>query len=639
MKCRKCHSEYAAGANFCPQCGAGLGRSGKGPQIGRRILTLVLLALFAGWAFYFFRGMIFPFRPAAPTKSFPEVQPSSPPATSDRPLPAEQPANQEKPALQAAAVVLPEPPPAVPAAPETDKRKLLPVGVVSVYDAWGNEIAAVSTVVIDRSWLALPGRACFGGVKWIFRFSPLGFAASIDGGLWRLGDDVGLWHLEKPLDIESVSLAPWQDAEKTTWSSLLAGREAHDLALLPDWQQGFLLHTSSAGLPDETGVFLQNGKVCGWTFGGWLAGGYLWAGAPDLGEVPAITVAEFYNMTFAGGREEQFVRALAMDEQTPAADRLQALLTGFLLEPKLAAGDVPETLSPENILVLVRALAGELYRRGNVDKLTQLLDDDAIQRTGDAGLLKIAAEARLAGRGFADAVDFVERTAAGVRGDGGSDELAALHLRLYQQWLEDELARGNLAEAGEVLARSARLFADDPRLHLDGVELALAGGDWAWADGLLRERDYPAAMIERVNLLASRISQMKMREGEIVISFAPGSHQIHVNATINNRVSFPFLVDTGASLVAVPAGLLPALGLEIRSNAPRYRVATAGGMKEAWKVTLSSIELEGWVVRDVEALVVDTDEQAGFGLLGLNFLNRFQMHLDSDEGVLILKPQ
>ena len=639
MKCRKCHSEYADGANFCPQCGAVLGRPGKGPQIGRRIGTLVLLVLFAGWAFYFFRGMIFPFRPAAPAKSIPEVQPARPTQPRDRPLPADQPVKKEKPAPQTAAAVAPEPQPAAPVVPEAEKRKLLPVGIVSVYDAWGNEIAAVSTVVIDHSWLALPSRACFGGVKWIFRFSPLSFAAPIDGGQWRLGDDVGLWHLEKPLDIDAVSLSPWQDAEKAAWSSLLSGREALDLSLRPDWQQGVLLHTAPAGLPDETGVFLQNGKVCGWTFGGWLAGGYLWTGAPDLGGAIPLTVAEFYDMTFAGGREEQFVNALAMDTQLPAAERLQAFLSGFLLEPKLDAGDVPETLYPENILVQVRVLAGELYRQGGFDKLAQLLDGDTIQRTGDARLLKIAAEARLAGRGFADAVDFIERTAAGVGRYGGNDELGALHLQLYQLWLEDELARGNLAEAGDVLARSARLFADDPRLHLDGVELALAGGDWAGADRLLRERDYPAAMAERVNLLASRISQMKMREGEIVIPFVPGSHQIHVNATINNRVSFPFLVDTGASLVSVPAALLPALGLEIRSDTPRYRVATAGGMKEAWKVTLSSIELEGWVVRDVEALVIDTDAQPGFGLLGLNFLNRFQMHLDSDEGVLILKPQ
>jgi clan AA aspartic protease (TIGR02281 family) len=130
-----------------------------------------------------------------------------------------------------------------------------------------------------------------------------------------------------------------------------------------------------------------------------------------------------------------------------------------------------------------------------------------------------------------------------------------------------------------------------------------------------------------------------MQEGEIVIPFAPGSHQIHVQATVNSRVTYPFLIDTGASVVSIPAALLPALGLEINQNTPRYKVTTGGGVKEAWEVTLSSIELEGWIVRDVKALVVDSEEQVDSGLLGLNFLNRFQMHLDSDEGVLILKPQ
>jgi clan AA aspartic protease (TIGR02281 family) len=639
MKCLKCHSEYAAGANFCPQCGAVLGRPGRRPRLARTIALLLVPALFALFAYSFFSGMLFPFRPAAPEKGPVGEKPAAPPPTPDRLLPAQQPAKTQQPAPQPAATAMPETQSAAPAAPQPGNKALLPVGVVSVYDAWGNEIAAISTVVVDSSWLALPARACYGGVQWIFRFGPLGFAAAIDGGYWRPGDAVGLWHLEKPLDIESVSLHPWQYNEKTTWRSLLAVREVPDLALHPEWQQGLLLHTAAGGLPDETGVFLQHGRVCGWTFGGWLDGGYLWAGPVARGRNDMLTVAGFYALTFAGGREEQFVAALAMDGQTPAAERLQALLHGFRLEPKLDERDVPEALYPENILVQVRALANELSRQGAGATLIALLDGDIIRRTGDAFLLQIAAQARRAGIGFADAVDFIEQIAADVGRYGGGDELRALHLQLYQQWLEEELAAGDLTEAGEVLARSALLFADDPRLHLDGVELALAQGDWAGADRLLRERDYPAAMAERVELLAARISQLKMREGEIVIPFAPGSHQIHVNATLNDRVSFPFLVDTGASLVSVPAALLPSLGITIGSDTPRYRVATAGGMKEAWKVTLSSIELEGWVVRNVEALVVDTPEQAGFGLLGLNFLNRFQMHLDSDEGVLILKPQ
>ena len=525
----------------------------------------------------------------------------------------------------------------VPPPPAAQQSRLQPVGVVSVYDGWDNEIAAISAVVVDHAWVALPVRGCLGGVKWFFRFAPSGFSAAIDGGQWRPGDEVGLWHLVRPLDLEPTLLQPWQYQQKTVWRSLLSQRQIVDLVLHPDWQQGYWLHAAHAALPDESGVLLQNGRVTGWTFGGWLGGGYLWAGPAADGTEMTVTVADFYNLTFAGGQEEQFVRALAME--AGLAERLQALLAGFLLSPKLDARDVPESLQPANMLAEARSLADELYQQGGFDQLVDLLNGEVILGTGDLGLLKIAVDARIGVRGFADALNFVEKTGESLGSDDDHAALQEFHLQLYQLWLEDELAKGEPAMAAQVLERSRSFFADDPRLYLDGVELALVQGDWAGAEKLLRQRVYPDTMAERVDQLARQISQQKMQEGEIVIPFPPGSRQIHVTATVNSRVSFPFLIDTGASVVSIPAALLPALGLNIDRNTPRYKVTTAGGVKEAWEITLSSIELEGWIVRDVRAMVVDSAEQVEFGLLGLNFLNRFQMHLDSDEGVLILKPQ
>lgn len=636
MRCSKCHSVQAPGANFCQHCGAGLGLPRKEPRALKWTLALLLLFVFAGLTVYFFKGILFPFRPVE-GETRREATPL--PQGSERPAPGRAQEMREAPLAPPVAGAMPAGQEIASSQPAARQSRLLPVGVVAVYDGWGNEIAAISTVVIEQSWAAVPARACFGGVRLIFRFTPSGFSAAIDGGQWRAGDDVVLWHLERPLDIEPVLLQPWQYQGETVWRSLLSQQETADLPLLPDWQQGAWLHAPHADFPDEPGVFLQNGRVTGWTFGGWLAGGYLWAGTPDSSPGMMVTVADFYNITFAGGREEQFVRALAMAGNAGPAARLQVLLAGYLLDPKLDPQDVPDALQPENLLGAARALARELYQQGGFEQLIELLDGEVMRRTGDLGLLKIAADGRIARRGFADALDFVETTRESIRQYVEQAALQDLHLQLYQLWLEDELAQGDLAGAGEALARSRSFFADDPRLFLDGVELALAGGDWAAAEELLWRRVYPDTMADRVDQLARRISQLKMQEGEIVIPFTPGSQQIHVKATVNGRVTYPFLIDTGASVVSIPASLLPALGLELNQNTPRYKVATAGGVKEAWEVTLSSIELEGWLVHNVRALVVDGQEQVDFGLLGLNFLNRFQMHLDSDAGVLILNPQ
>ena len=48
--------------------------------------------------------------------------------------------------------------------------------------------------------------------------------------------------------------------------------------------------------------------------------------------------------------------------------------------------------------------------------------------------------------------------------------------------------------------------------------------------------------------------------------------------------------------------------------------------------------LDGWTEHNISAFVVDLPEHSGVGLLGLNFLNRFQMDLNAKAGLLTLYP-
>jgi predicted aspartyl protease len=56
-------------------------------------------------------------------------------------------------------------------------------------------------------------------------------------------------------------------------------------------------------------------------------------------------------------------------------------------------------------------------------------------------------------------------------------------------------------------------------------------------------------------------------------------------------------------------------------------------------VTLSSITLEGFETSNVKALVIDLPDRPDLGLLGLSYLSRFRMDLNTDEGVLLLAPK
>ena len=91
--------------------------------------------------------------------------------------------------------------------------------------------------------------------------------------------------------------------------------------------------------------------------------------------------------------------------------------------------------------------------------------------------------------------------------------------------------------------------------------------------------------------------------------------------------------------MTVPFATVQALGLEDAMSPHELEVQTAGGLVRAKAVTLSSIDLQGWVVSDVQALVIDLPSRPGLGLLGLNFLNSFRVDLQAEEGILILEPK
>jgi aspartyl protease family protein len=112
---------------------------------------------------------------------------------------------------------------------------------------------------------------------------------------------------------------------------------------------------------------------------------------------------------------------------------------------------------------------------------------------------------------------------------------------------------------------------------------------------------------------------------EIVLPAGPGGHFL-ADGSINGHAT-RFMVDTGATAVALSAAEADRLGLDYR-HAPAGFVNTANGSTGAYRVMLDSVRIGDVQVYNVEALVV----QAGFDrvLLGNTFLSRFQMTRDND---------
>src|SRR4051812_15245768 len=81
-----------------------------------------------------------------------------------------------------------------------------------------------------------------------------------------------------------------------------------------------------------------------------------------------------------------------------------------------------------------------------------------------------------------------------------------------------------------------------------------------------------------------------------------------------------FLIDTGATAVALSQTDAKRLGIDTKGLDYSYKVMTASGETRAASVKLASISVAGAQVRDVEALVVEKGLETS--LLGMSYLGR-----------------
>lgn len=99
-----------------------------------------------------------------------------------------------------------------------------------------------------------------------------------------------------------------------------------------------------------------------------------------------------------------------------------------------------------------------------------------------------------------------------------------------------------------------------------------------------------------------------------------------------NGVSVKFLVDTGATTVALSAADARSIGVNYRAG-NRGMARTANGAISIWVVRLDSVRVGDITLNNVEASVSEGPPHTA--LLGMSFLNRTQMNRDGDRLTLI----
>jgi aspartyl protease family protein len=90
-----------------------------------------------------------------------------------------------------------------------------------------------------------------------------------------------------------------------------------------------------------------------------------------------------------------------------------------------------------------------------------------------------------------------------------------------------------------------------------------------------------------------------------------------------NGQSIRFIVDTGATITAIPAAEARRLGIDVAKGQP-VLLRTANGTARGRQVKLDVVSLGGVTLYGVEAVVMEGDGLA-MPLLGMSFLNRMDM--------------
>jgi clan AA aspartic protease (TIGR02281 family) len=146
--------------------------------------------------------------------------------------------------------------------------------------------------------------------------------------------------------------------------------------------------------------------------------------------------------------------------------------------------------------------------------------------------------------------------------------------------------------------------------------------------GRIQAQESPRVLEPEIKAPPKMVSIPIEKHGEVVI----------IQATLNNKRSAKFVVDTGASYTLISNALARDLSIDVGSNPKTLSFQTANGLIQAPVTNLDSITVGGMEIRNLPTAVHDAipDPQVA-GLLGLNFLSNFKMDIDTQKGVLHLE--
>lgn len=205
------------------------------------------------------------------------------------------------------------------------------------------------------------------------------------------------------------------------------------------------------------------------------------------------------------------------------------------------------------------------------------------------------------------------------------------------------ISRARPLALGLLLAAGAAQAADVALVGVIGRKaavLAIAGGEpktvkvgqtWKGVRVLEVERERASVEIDgqrRVLALGQHYRSAPAvtddRQSVTLAADAAG-HFVAEGAVNGNAVRF--VVDTGATLIALPGADALRLGIDYRKG-PRRLTYTANGPVSVFQVRLDRVRIGGIELLGVDGVVIE--QGLPIALLGMSFLNRVEMRRDGD---------
>ena len=195
-----------------------------------------------------------------------------------------------------------------------------------------------------------------------------------------------------------------------------------------------------------------------------------------------------------------------------------------------------------------------------------------------------------------------------------------------------------LANASPLHVEVIALFEDKAMLHIDDEQILISVGEVTKHGIKLISADAYGATIEVAgeqrryqlgNVVRNGDLDESSRQSESDIIVYQGVDTMFRTTGSINGYPVNFLVDTGASSIAISSQEAKRLGINYKLDGKPTWVSTASGVEQASAVIIDRVTISGVTIRSVEGLVIEGSEP-NIPLLGMSYLNRFKIINDGN---------